>query len=93
MMVLGPNSALSSGSQIALLESQVAYAVEVAQKLQHERLKSIEVKSARVLDYEKYIEVCNVTHSSSGIWLMSYSITFPRCERAAFSWIDRFKSL
>lgn len=53
---LGPNSAVGSGSLLALIEYQVEYAVKVALKMQREGLKSIEVKREAVEDYDEYIE-------------------------------------
>lgn len=40
-----------------MMEHQVEYAVMAAQKLQRERLKSIEVKADAVDDFDKYVEV------------------------------------
>ncbi|KAL7277473.1 hypothetical protein ACG7TL_008394 [Trametes sanguinea] len=55
-MSLGPNSAVGSGSLLALMEYQVMYAVQVTAKLQRERLKSIEVKPEAVRDFDQYID-------------------------------------
>ncbi|CDO72702.1 hypothetical protein BN946_scf184985.g122 [Trametes cinnabarina] len=55
-MALGPNSAVGSGSLLALMEYQVMYAVQAAAKLQRERLRSIEVKPEAVRDYDQYID-------------------------------------
>ena len=38
-MALGPNSALGSGSLLALLEFEVLYAIQAAAKMQRERLR------------------------------------------------------
>lgn len=54
---LGPNSAVGSGSLLALIEQQVNYAVQAAMKMQRERLKSIEVKEQTMRDYDRYLEV------------------------------------
>ena len=54
---LGPNSGVGSGSLLALIEQQVEYAVQAGMKMQRERLKSIEVKTEAVRDYDRYIQV------------------------------------
>ena len=54
---LGPNSAVGSGSLLALVEQQVEYAVAAAMKMQRERLKSVEVKAKSAGDYGRYVEV------------------------------------
>lgn len=54
---LGPNSAVGSGSLLAVIEHQVDYAVAAAAKMQRERLKSMEVKREAVEDYDEYLEV------------------------------------
>lgn len=59
-MALGPNSGVGSGSLLVLIERQVDYAVEVARKMQRERLKSIEVKREAVDDFDEYLEVSMV---------------------------------
>lgn len=57
-MSLGPNSGLGSGSLLVVIERQLDYAVAAAEKLQKERLKSIEVKAEAVADFDEYLEVC-----------------------------------
>jgi len=52
----GPNSAVGSGSLLAVIEHQVDYAVQAAMKMQRERLKSIEVRSEAVKNFDEYIE-------------------------------------
>lgn len=54
---LGPNSAVGSGSLLALIEYQVDYAVRAAKKMLREGLKTIEIKKEAVEDYDEYIEV------------------------------------
>lgn len=56
-MSLGPNSGLGSGSLLVVIERQLDYAVAAAEKLQKERLKSIEVKAEAVADFDEYLEV------------------------------------
>ncbi|KAI0812627.1 hypothetical protein BC629DRAFT_949981 [Irpex lacteus] len=53
---LGPNSAVGSGSLLALIEAEVDYAVQVALKMQRERIKRIMVRREAVEDYGEYIE-------------------------------------
>ncbi|KAK0481439.1 FAD/NAD-binding domain-containing protein [Armillaria novae-zelandiae] len=52
---LGPNSGVGAGSLLLLMERQVDYAVAATLKLQRERLKSIEVKSEAVDDFDDYL--------------------------------------
>ena len=56
-MSLGPNSAVGTGSQLIIMEREIDYAIEAARKLQREHLKSIEVKSKAVRDYDEYVKV------------------------------------
>ena len=56
-MSLGPNSAVGSGSLLALIEFEVMYAAQAVAKLQRERLKSIEVKEEALKDFDEYLEV------------------------------------
>ncbi|TFK42010.1 FAD/NAD-P-binding domain-containing protein [Crucibulum laeve] len=53
---LGPNSAVGAGSLLLLIERQVDYAVAATQKMQRERLKSMEVKPEAVEDFDEYLE-------------------------------------
>ncbi|KAJ3480196.1 hypothetical protein NLI96_g8512 [Meripilus lineatus] len=53
---LGPNSAVGSGSLLAVIEHQVDYAVMVGMKMQRERLKSVVVKKGAVEDFDEYLE-------------------------------------
>lgn len=64
-LTMGPNSCVSSGSQLTIIERQVDYMVEAVKKLQRERLKSIEVKSEAVKAFDDYIEVSLVSHMLS----------------------------
>ena len=54
---LGPNSAVGSGSLLALIEAEVGYAVEVGLKMQRERVKRVVVRSEAVEDYMEYVQV------------------------------------
>ncbi|KAI0093155.1 FAD/NAD-binding domain-containing protein [Irpex rosettiformis] len=53
---LGPNSAVGSGSLLALVEAEVEYAVKVGLKMQRERIKRVCVKRDAVVDYGEYVE-------------------------------------
>ncbi|KAK7063928.1 hypothetical protein R3P38DRAFT_2821268 [Favolaschia claudopus] len=53
---LGPNAAVGSGSLLIVIERQVDYAVEATLKLQREHLKSMEVKTEAVEDWDAYLE-------------------------------------
>ncbi|KAI0666937.1 hypothetical protein C8Q78DRAFT_982944 [Trametes maxima] len=55
-MALGPNSNIASGMLIPLLEAQVMYAVQATAKIQRERLKSMEVKTRALRDFDQYLE-------------------------------------
>ena len=54
---LGPNSAVGSGSLLALIEFEVLYAAQAIAKMQRERLKSIEIKKEALRDFDEYLEV------------------------------------
>ncbi|TDL19261.1 FAD/NAD(P)-binding domain-containing protein [Rickenella mellea] len=53
---LGPNSAVGSGSLLAIIEAEVEYAVAVVRKMQRERIRSVEVKREAVKDFDEYLE-------------------------------------
>ena len=61
-LTMGPNSCVSSGSQLTIIERQVDYMVEAVKKLQRERLKSIEVKPEAVKAFDDYIEASPCLH-------------------------------
>ena len=61
-MSLGPNSVISTGTLVPLIEYQIGYAVQATAKLQRERLKSIEVKAEAVRDFDEYLEVMPPVH-------------------------------
>ena len=52
----GPNSGLTSGSAVPIIEKQVDYAVAAVAKMQRERLRSIEVKQDAVRDFNNYAQ-------------------------------------
>ena len=56
-MLVGPNGALGAGSLLAMMEKQVDYIVQVAQKMQFEEIKSVEPKKDAIDDFDEYLEV------------------------------------
>ncbi|EJD04697.1 flavin-binding monooxygenase [Fomitiporia mediterranea MF3/22] len=64
-MSMGPNSIIGTGSMILIIEHQINYIVEVAQKMQREYLKSIEPKLEAVKDFDEYLEAYIETTSFS----------------------------
>ncbi|KAJ3559925.1 hypothetical protein NM688_g37 [Phlebia brevispora] len=52
----GPNSTVGAGSLLPILEAEVKYAVEVARKMQRERLRCVEVKAEAVQDFDDVLE-------------------------------------
>ena len=56
-MLVGPNGALGAGSLLAMMEKEVDYMVQVAQKMQLEEIKSIEPKKEAIDDFDEYLEV------------------------------------
>lgn len=71
---LGPNSAISSGSLLIIVEREVEYAAAVLFKMQRERLKSIEVKKEAVEDFDQYLEVGSPIHFSPYPRMLTYNI-------------------
>ncbi|EIW74531.1 FAD/NAD(P)-binding domain-containing protein [Coniophora puteana RWD-64-598 SS2] len=53
---LGPNSAIGSGALLCVIEKEVEYAAKVVQKMQRERIKSIDVKREAVEDFDRYLQ-------------------------------------
>ena len=53
----GPNSVIGTAGLLIMIEHQVQYAVMAAQKLQRERLKSIEPKPEAIADFDSIIDV------------------------------------
>lgn len=53
-MMLGPNSAIGSGSLTMMIESVGDYVIKCIRKLQKENIKSMTVKADRVRDFLKY---------------------------------------
>lgn len=62
---LGPNAAVGSGSLTAVIERHVEFAVKATQKLQRERLRSIEVKEEALKDFDEYLEVSPMSFSAT----------------------------
>lgn len=75
-MILGPNSAIGSGSLNAILEAEGDYVVKCIRKLQKEDYASMTVKPARVRDWRDYcheyfkktvyVDDCNSWYKSDG---------------------------
>ncbi|THG98259.1 hypothetical protein EW145_g7456, partial [Phellinidium pouzarii] len=55
-MSFGPNSAITTGALLSIMEHQVSYVVEAAKKMQREHLKSIEPKKEAVMEFDEYLE-------------------------------------
>ena len=56
-MIIGPNGALGAGSLLAMMEKEVDYLVELANKMQREEIKSVEPKKEAVQQFDEYLEV------------------------------------
>ena len=54
---MGPNCGPTSGSTVSIIEREIRYIAAALQKLQRERLKSIEVKREAVEDFNEYAQV------------------------------------
>lgn len=80
---LGPNSAVGSGSLLAVIEHQVDYAVMVGMKMQRERLKSVVVKKGAVEDFDEYLEHYFPTVSLSFFFLSKFS-----CMQDTDNWVQ-----
>ena len=62
-----------------MIERQIDYSVAAAEKLQKERLKSIEVKKEAVADFDEYLEVRSRYHlPPAADRLHRFSITSPQ---------------
>jgi hypothetical protein len=55
-MMLGPNSAIGSGSLTMMMEMEGDYIIKCIRKMQKEDIKSMEAKSRRVKDFSQLIE-------------------------------------
>ncbi|KAF7343045.1 FAD/NAD-P-binding domain-containing protein [Mycena venus] len=82
-LVYGPGSGLNSGSFFVMVESQMQYVVKAVQKLQAERLKSMEPKKEATTDWTEhmrayfpktvYMDTCNSWYKAPdgtvvGLW-------------------------
>jgi hypothetical protein len=65
-LVYGPGSGLNTASIIVLLENQVQYVAKAVQKLQRERLKSMEPKKEATADWTAHMRVRLRIGSDSG---------------------------
>lgn len=55
-MMLGPNSAIGSGSLTMMIESMGDYVVKCIRKMQKEDIRSMTVKAEAVADFSEYID-------------------------------------
>ncbi|KAJ7622059.1 FAD/NAD-P-binding domain-containing protein [Roridomyces roridus] len=55
-LMYGPGSGLNAAGIIVMIEAQMGYIVKAVQKLQSERLKSIEVKKAATADWSEHMQ-------------------------------------
>lgn len=55
-MMLGPNSAIGSGSLTMMIESVGDYVIKCIRKQQKENIQSMVIKSGRVRDFTRYID-------------------------------------
>ena len=53
----GPNSAVTSGSQVNIAEHVAGYVVEAVRKMQRERLRSMEVRREALEDWSTHVRV------------------------------------
>jgi cation diffusion facilitator CzcD-associated flavoprotein CzcO len=53
----GPNSSVTSGSLVHIIEHVVGYVVEAVQKIQRERLRSMEVRREALEDWNTHVRV------------------------------------
>ena len=60
-MSLGPNAGIGSGSLLVIIERQIEFAIKAVQKMQRERLKSIEPTREAVADFDEYLDVSTYT--------------------------------
>lgn len=55
-MMLGPNSAIGSGSLTMMIESAGDYVVKAIRKIQKEDIRSMTIKARRVRDFQEYAD-------------------------------------
>lgn len=56
--ILGPNSAIGSGSLTKIIESLGDYTVKCIRKLQKESIRAMHIKEERVKDFYKWADAC-----------------------------------
>ncbi|KAF8498886.1 FAD/NAD(P)-binding domain-containing protein [Gautieria morchelliformis] len=79
---LGPNSGIGSGSLLVILERQIDYITAAIAKLQRERLKTIEVKTAAVKDFDEYLQHY---FPQAGILVVSVFLRLTYCYQTVYS--------
>ena len=85
-MSLGPNSVIGAGTLLPIMEYAVMYAVQATAKIQRERLKSIEVKSKAVNDFDKYIQVRRTLYLMRMMWIQILGQSyFPKVSKLCIS--------
>ena len=85
-MSLGPNSVIGAGTLLPIMEYAVMYAVQATAKIQRERLKSMEVKSRAVNDFDKYIQVCRTLYLMRMMWIQILGQSyFPKVSKLCIS--------
>ena len=85
-MSLGPNSVIGAGTLLPIMEYAVMYAVQATAKIQRERLKSIEVKSKAVNDFDKYIQVRRTLYLMRMMWIQNLGQSyFPKVSKLCIS--------
>ena len=55
---MGPNTVISVGPFIQVIEVGATYAVEAVAKMQHKWLKRVEVRGEAVRDFDELIHIC-----------------------------------
>ncbi|KAJ7732053.1 FAD/NAD-P-binding domain-containing protein [Mycena maculata] len=103
-LIYGPGSGLNTASILVMLENQVGYVVKAVQKMQRERLKTIEPKKEATADWTEhrrtvYTEACNSWYKAPdgtvvGLWPGSSlhatrSLANPRWEDYEYEPIDK----
>ncbi|KAJ7728265.1 FAD/NAD-P-binding domain-containing protein [Mycena maculata] len=106
-LIYGPGSGLNTGSIHVMLENQVGYVVKAVQKIQRERLKTMEPKKEATADWMEhrrtvYTEACNSWYKTPdgtivGLWPgnslhATRSLANPRWEDYEYEPIDKTRN-
>ncbi|KAF8183602.1 FAD/NAD-P-binding domain-containing protein [Mycena galopus ATCC 62051] len=106
-LVYGPGSGLNTASILVLLENQVQYVVKAVQKMQRERLKTMEPKKEATQDWTEhmrtvYTDACNSWYKAPdgtvvGLWPGSAlhairTLANPRWEDYEYESIDKTRN-